>query len=351
MDITWFPFDQQNCSLKFGTWTYHEALVNLTMKDEEADTSSYQQNAEWQLISAFATRNSVKYACCPEVYLDVTFEFIIQRKTIYYFNNLIIPCIIIASMVIFGFHTPPESGEKLTLCITILMSLTFFMNMVSSMMPPTSDTPLIGTYFSCIMVMVACSVVCTVLILNYHKRTVETHKMPAWVETVFLKWLPWLLRMEQPGAPLNLKTLMMEHKLNNLERGESAPSNLVPDILHFKEDYIGKIPGSFTLLVSSFYSWEPRKCQLSSAQGERGGKHQLQPTAACHCRQEREERERSSQRLGSKVAGDICDPLNQPAIIHLLYRKSTKRFKSFPTRSSRTRKITTWQQSGGWQLW
>ena len=46
------------------------------------------------------------------------------------------------------------------------------------MMPPTSDTPLIGTYFSLIMVMVACSVVCTVLILNYHKRTVDTHDMP-----------------------------------------------------------------------------------------------------------------------------------------------------------------------------
>ena len=242
MDITWFPFDQQNCSLKFGTWTYHEALVNLTMKDEEADTSSYQQNAEWQLISAFATRNSVKYACCPEVYLDVTFEFIIQRKTIYYFNNLIIPCIIIASMVIFGFHTPPESGEKLTLCITILMSLTFFMNMVSSMMPPTSDTPLIGTYFSCIMVMVACSVVCTILILNYHKRTVETHDMPEWVETIFLKWLPWVLRMDHPGTQHTLKSLMMDHTLRNLERGEKLPSDLMPDILHTKEDFIaGKI--------------------------------------------------------------------------------------------------------------
>jgi hypothetical protein len=33
-----------------------------------------------------------------------------------------------------------------TLGITILMSLTFFMNMVSEMMPPTSDTPIIGRF-------------------------------------------------------------------------------------------------------------------------------------------------------------------------------------------------------------
>lgn len=143
-----------------------------------------QENAEWVLLSAKGRRNAIEYDCClGTFYIDVTYEISIQRKTVYYFNNLIIPCIVIASMVIFGFQTPPDSGEKLTLCITILMSLTFFMNMVSSMMPPTSDTPLIGIYFSMIMAMVACSVVCTVLILNYHKRTVDTHTMPPWVET------------------------------------------------------------------------------------------------------------------------------------------------------------------------
>jgi len=39
------------------------------------------------------------------------------------------------------------------------MALTFYMNMVSGMMPQSSETPLIGIYFSCIMVMVATSVV------------------------------------------------------------------------------------------------------------------------------------------------------------------------------------------------
>ena len=66
----------------------------------------------------------------------------------------------VASMAVLGFYFPPESGEKVTLEITILMSLTFFMNVVSDMQPPSSETPLIGTYFSCIMIMVASSVVC-----------------------------------------------------------------------------------------------------------------------------------------------------------------------------------------------
>ena len=134
VSITWFPLDNQTCTLKFGTWTYTEELVNLTIKDNAvfAGNASYQENAEWVLLSARGVRNAVEYECCKGTfYIDVTYEISIQRKTIYYFNNLIIPCIVIASMVIFGFQTPPDSGEKLTLCITILMSLTFFMNMVS----------------------------------------------------------------------------------------------------------------------------------------------------------------------------------------------------------------------------
>ena len=64
-----------------------------------------------------------------------------------------------ASMSVLGFYFPPESGEKVSLEITILMSLTFFMQVVSDMQPPSSVIPLISTYFTSIMVMVASSVV------------------------------------------------------------------------------------------------------------------------------------------------------------------------------------------------
>ena len=37
-------------------------------------------------------------------------------------------------MAVLGFNFPPDSGEKVTLEITVLMSLTMFMNMVSFLM-------------------------------------------------------------------------------------------------------------------------------------------------------------------------------------------------------------------------
>ena len=113
------------------------------------------------------------------------------------------------------------------------------MTQVSAMMPPTSDTPLIGIYFSLIMVMVACSVVCTVLILNYHKRTVDSHSMPFWVETIFLHWLPWLLRMEHPNKATSFSSILSELKMKQME--ELNTMNMSPDLLHYQDDFVGKL--------------------------------------------------------------------------------------------------------------
>ena len=97
--------------------------------------------------------------------------------------------------------------------ITILMSLTFFMNVVSDMQPPSSETPLIGTYFSCIMIMVASSVVCTILVLNYHHRLASEESMPPWFRTLFLQWIPWLIGMSRPGNKITRRSIYLQNKV------------------------------------------------------------------------------------------------------------------------------------------
>lgn len=60
-------------------------------------------------------RNVIYYSCCPEPYIDITFSILIRRRTLYYFFNLIVPCVLIASMAVLGFTLPPDCGEKLSL--------------------------------------------------------------------------------------------------------------------------------------------------------------------------------------------------------------------------------------------
>merc|ERR1719412_2915778 len=101
--------------MKFGSWTYNGFKGDFQLQSEEGDISSYVSNGEWALLGVPATRNEVIYDCCPEPYLDITFVVRIRRRTLYYFFNLIVPCLLIASMAVLGFTLPPDSGEKLSL--------------------------------------------------------------------------------------------------------------------------------------------------------------------------------------------------------------------------------------------
>ena len=62
-----------------------------------------------------AKRHVLKYDCCPERYIDITFTIHIRRRTLYYGFNLIIPCVLISSMALLAFSLPPDTGEKISL--------------------------------------------------------------------------------------------------------------------------------------------------------------------------------------------------------------------------------------------
>ncbi|KAL1235176.1 Neuronal acetylcholine receptor [Trichinella spiralis] len=234
IDITWFPFDDQKCTLKFGSWTYSGFQIDLQAGNAVTDT--YVENGEWILMGLPVKRNVFKYECCPEPYIDVTFTIWVRRRTLYYGFNLIIPCILISTMALLGFSLPPDAGEKLTLGISVFMSLCVFLVVVSESMPHTSDAvPLIGTYFSCIMIVVSASVVLTVIVLNFHHRTGETHHMSPVVRLLLLNWLPWLLMMKRPGRRFNRSAIRRAQDMCHLERKEKLSRSLMANILDLED--------------------------------------------------------------------------------------------------------------------
>ena len=146
-----------------------------------------------------AQRHVRKYTCCPQTYPDITFLITIRRKTLFYTVNLIIPCVGISFLTVLTFYLPSDSGEKVALCISILLSLTVFFLLLAELIPPTSlVVPLIGKYLLFTMILVTLSIVVTVVVLNIHFRSPLTHQMPPWVRRVFLQVLPKLLWMRRP---------------------------------------------------------------------------------------------------------------------------------------------------------
>uniref|UniRef100_A0A3B1K5R0 Cholinergic receptor nicotinic alpha 2 subunit n=1 Tax=Astyanax mexicanus TaxID=7994 RepID=A0A3B1K5R0_ASTMX len=200
IDVTFFPFDQQNCKMKFGSWTYDKAKIDLERLETMVDLKDYWESGEWAIINAVGTYNTKKYDCCHEIYPDITYFFIIRRLPLFYTINLIIPCLLISCLTVLVFYLPSDCGEKITLCISVLLSLTVFLLLITEIIPSTSLViPLIGEYLLFTMIFVTLSIIITVFVLNVHHRSPGTHEMPHWVHAVFLDLIPRWLFMRRPA--------------------------------------------------------------------------------------------------------------------------------------------------------
>ncbi|XP_045116269.1 acetylcholine receptor subunit alpha-L1-like [Portunus trituberculatus] len=208
IDVRYFPFDQQECFMKFGSWTYDGYQIDLKHLDQHEgtdlvklgiDLAEYYPSVEWDIMGVPAQRNEKFYPCCVEPYPDIYFNITLRRKTLFYTVNLIIPCVSLEYLSVLVFYLPAYSGEKVALCISILLSQTMFFLLISEIMPSTSlAMPLLGKYLLFTMLLVGLSVIVTIIVLNIHYRKPSTHRLAPWVRKIFMDMLPPMLLMRVP---------------------------------------------------------------------------------------------------------------------------------------------------------
>lgn len=129
-------------------FVYVFGQVDMTNRSTEVDLSNYVENGEWEVIEVRIERNVVYYACCKEPFPDVTFLIHIRRRLLYYMYNVIFPCVMMSALTVLVFILPPDSGEKLTMGITVLLAFSVFLLRMAEDLPETSEfIPLLSKCF------------------------------------------------------------------------------------------------------------------------------------------------------------------------------------------------------------
>ncbi|KAB0404854.1 hypothetical protein E2I00_001644, partial [Balaenoptera physalus] len=197
LDIYNFPFDVQNCSLTFTSWLHTIQDINISLwrlpEKVKLDRSIFMNQGEWELLGVLSQFQefSIESSDC---YAEMKFYVVIRRRPLFYAVSLLLPSIFLMVMDIVGFYLPPDSGERVSFKITLLLGYSVFLIIVSDTLPATAiGTPLIGVYFIVCMALLVISLAETILIVRLvHKQDLQ-QPVPAWLRRLVLERVALLL--------------------------------------------------------------------------------------------------------------------------------------------------------------
>uniref|UniRef100_A0AC35G6Z8 Neurotransmitter-gated ion-channel ligand-binding domain-containing protein n=1 Tax=Panagrolaimus sp. PS1159 TaxID=55785 RepID=A0AC35G6Z8_9BILA len=212
LDVKFFPFDIQQCTLLFGSWAHSNDSIKYSLYSKNLSLIDFYDNQEWQLDLQHSHIMSdgflYDYLDPPLFWEMIILDLVVIRQSFYYVFNLVIPSTIITLVAVIGFHTPSTSGRmrdaKFRLGIMSLMSTSVILLAIVEVMPKFSMSssrkgrgsfsgiPLIGLYYFILLAIIGLSTVTTSMFVFLERDLREKHKIP-W----FLRWLSFDVQPKQ----------------------------------------------------------------------------------------------------------------------------------------------------------
>lgn len=179
VDVKSYPFDTQKCVTSFYSIGYDSTDLILVPNRKEFDFTVYQENSLWSItrseVSAQTTEGSSQ--------IDLMIQ--LKRKPSFVIINVVLPIFFLSLLNALVFLLVPESGERVSYCVTILLAITVFMTIVSDMLPRSSDpVPIISYKLMVDTIISSLIVVLTVFNLRIYNVDKNT-PVPDWLQYVY----------------------------------------------------------------------------------------------------------------------------------------------------------------------
>uniref|UniRef100_A0AC35U184 Neur_chan_LBD domain-containing protein n=1 Tax=Rhabditophanes sp. KR3021 TaxID=114890 RepID=A0AC35U184_9BILA len=231
LDVRFFPFDIQQCSLLLGSWAHSNDSIKYSLYSKNLSLIDFYDNQEWELDKVHSTVTAdgflYDYLDPPLFWEMIIIDLVMVRQSFYYVFNLVIPSTIITLVAVIGFHTPSTSGRvrdaKFRLGIMTLMSMSVILLAIVEDMPKFSMSstrkgrgsfsgiPLIGLYYFILLAIIGLSTVTTSMFVFLEKDVRRKHVIP-W----YLVWLSF----DIPAANQMHHRVLTEKRKDKLLRKE-----------------------------------------------------------------------------------------------------------------------------------
>ncbi|XP_062570977.1 acetylcholine receptor subunit beta-like [Saccostrea cucullata] len=204
-DTTYYPFDTQECDVVIAAWGYSVNEIALEWYDGGLDMTFYNENGGWEYKSySIETGVSVRGVSS---FPTATIRMFFKRRPLFQVVNTILPCVLIAFLMVLTFKLPPDSGERMGFSLTVLLAYAVYLTIVSANLPTTSiTTSALSIYLLITLAAGTCSVGFSIMVLRCHHRNEDDPVSPK-----FLKAYNGIL-----GKIAGIKSAHSESKVRDL---------------------------------------------------------------------------------------------------------------------------------------
>ncbi|XP_060084193.1 neuronal acetylcholine receptor subunit alpha-3-like [Ylistrum balloti] len=174
-DMSYYPFDRHNCTIKLTSPDYLNELVLLPVS--LSNLSTIEDVSQWR-VNGFYTYNEISY-----ITSTIAFGVIFQRKPEFIIVNLLTPIVLLCFINLAVFLLPPQSGERVSFSVTMFLSFSVYMTLISEKLPVTNPVSIFTQYLICNVTYSALILFFTTIGLRFHLAENE-ERIPMWLSKI-----------------------------------------------------------------------------------------------------------------------------------------------------------------------
>uniref|UniRef100_A0AAV2KU03 Uncharacterized protein n=1 Tax=Knipowitschia caucasica TaxID=637954 RepID=A0AAV2KU03_KNICA len=234
LTIFYFPFDVQNCSLTFGSFlhTASDIQISAGLTSEEILQGSREVMytvGEWKLADIRHAQNVLDFE--GSRYSELKYYVILRRRPIRYVVNLLVPSIFMVTVDLLSFLLPPQSVDRSSFKMTLILGYTVFLLIMNDLLPVTGNTiPLINVFFSITLALMVASLLETVLITNIQSHG-QYRAVPRWLRVLLLQYGASLVCLPRQCEVIKVTVSLPQQTAKDLQLSSQKkdPSGSVQD--------------------------------------------------------------------------------------------------------------------------